>query len=263
MKALIIVIFVFLINNRLSAENHPLESYLLSTSVQNQGMGSRICSYQEDDMNQICFSVQMPYNLKTLAVKTLDLQFKIPHNSMFKGTLLQTGDEAYNQTLVKIGINKHLSESIDLGVHLSNLFERQGTSNTYNEVFGTIYGRIQTNENTILSFLIGNFTGANLKSKTKTLESDMAFFSGCEYRWNSLFKSSAEIGLNTCNSPTLNLGLSYQLVPAMQLYGGYQLNPRKSTWGLQVKNSSWKALYAGSWHPILGVSSSCSLQFSW
>lgn len=250
-------------NKVLCGESHPLETYLLSTSVQNQGMGNRICSYNEDATNQICFSVQMPYNLTSLSVRALDIQIKLPFMSLLNGTLLQTGDEAYNQTLVKIGIKKQLSESIDLGVDLSNLFELQGASSRFNELFGTIHGHIKTNKNTTLGFLIGNVLGAKLKSKAKSIESDMVFFTGGEYRWNNLFISSVEFGLNTHCKPTSNLGMSYQLAPAIQLFGGHQLKPQKITWGIQVINNSWKALYAGNWHPILGISTSCSLQYSW
>jgi hypothetical protein len=243
-----------------ASENIPTDPLYIG-KITDYGMGGRICRYTAPIGSNLEFSIQIPYQLKTLSSRTLTLETKTG-NSTWSGTLAQSGDDIFRQTLVSAGAGKRLNKKNWLGVSLNVIKQNSPVDEGY-LLFAGIEGFSRISSSTTLSFLVLNPNGAKLKTRNEKLTIGSSAHTGIEVEAGKAFRTSAEIGLRTDQKPQLSLGINWGNPNTICLQAGLGTQSLQPTWGLSANKGKWQCKYGGKWHSILGVSSSVSLTYQW
>lgn len=257
---LIILILVYseaAFNRALALNNSSLYQDGRSTAL-----GGGRNAIEEWDSGGFIISYLLPYNLKDLSTRSVQLKFKT-HHTKVESSWAQIGDLTMQENYISLGASRSLSKSISFGVKGGYYFFttiNQEKGSTLMSELNFIYSM---SEELLASIYLFNPTGAKIKLSGGRYAMFQSFHFGLQYNPTKKATLLTEIEKQQNSELKGHFGIETAIIESLKLRVGFSVKPLMPSWGIGGTLKHFSYSLGGNSHPILGLSSCFTLKYNW
>ena len=256
------IAIAFTVACHLHARTINIEAIALPIKAHAVALGGLRCRFESYEDRQILFNVNVPYGLNSLSERTLAYLGKIRELDI-DCAMVQEGNADLNATTYAFGVTKRLSSVYHAGIkgYYTHTITASGISG--NLFIVEINGKwlITPSVQAILSFLNPNASAQKIGEHWYSVTS--AAYTAIQYTLNNQSQLYGEVDLFLHQKPRIRMGINFAPCNELQIQIGISDKPWTPSWGVGIQKNRWSMNYAGSTHPILGLSTGLSLGYIW
>jgi hypothetical protein len=217
---------------------------------------------EPDTGNGISLSYLIPYQLIDLSSRSLKTNLRTQWMEL-EGSWTQTGDAVFRENYLALGAARALSGSLTLGVKTGYYRYDLINGEMGSVLLSEIQCRYRPARKMEISAYLFNPTGASLKRFEERVPLQQTFHLGISYlaaRDLEILTELEKIQPGIC---LWHLGLEYALGRSFFLRTGLSTPTLQPSWGIGGSIHRFRYALGGNLHPLLGLSSCFSLNYSW
>lgn len=173
------------------------------------------------------------------------------------------GYDEYNELQCGVNVSKLLNSEISLGIRLRyNRLNSIGYQTNYHSILGDIGIQYRPVDNLSIGLLLANPFSTSINSEENSFRYPVTLALGMELHLSSNTNLLVEIQKSEKHQFCLKAAIEYYLIETIALRVGFITSPALPTFGIGYRLNSWRFDIAGSYHSLLGFSSSIGLQFT-
>jgi hypothetical protein len=245
----------------LSSE-YILNEFALHVDARDMALGNRICTLETMPDRQLECTFLMPFQLKELSTRKISFCTKL-FGLRCQTEYAQTGQTDFLENTLALHLEKQLSGRLYVGIETDLLLISTVGSGLYRSLLVQTDCRYQLSDQWTVGMLVVNPGGARLRSVDKQRPISSSFYVGTRYVPVKQAGITAELGSDLHLKPMLHLGLEYALLEDFTLRTGLSTQPLMPSWGIGGVYKSFRYAWAGTMHPILGISQGFSMTVLW
>jgi hypothetical protein len=255
------IVFLFILQPLLAGE-YDLNEASMHTDARDMALGGLICNYDAPYGKKLSLNCLLPFQMKELS--TRKLSYSQEAFGMDWGTsLTQNGDAVWTENMVSLKASRKLNKILSLGVQVFFLDLQILTEKAGSAFFAEVDCQYHLSEKTQLSLLVINPSGTRIKKEGILVPLSTSGHAGIQYYPLKKGFVCGEIDLRLHQKPCFRFGLEYSLGENLDIRTGLSTSPLRPSWGIGCSWHRWRYAYGGNLHPILGISSGVTLDYSW